>query len=103
MKLATRRKPRPTARGTPRVEFVPLRPEEAFRRAIRENPDDDMPRLAYADWLNEREDPRGEFLQVQCELARSPREDLRRAELLDRQQELRGQYGRAWAEPLLAK
>ena len=42
---------------------------EAFLHAIIENPDDDAPRLVYADWLEERGDPRGEFIRVQCELA----------------------------------
>lgn len=34
-------------------------------------PDDDVPRLIYADWLEERGDPRGEFIRVQCELAQT--------------------------------
>jgi uncharacterized protein (TIGR02996 family) len=46
--------------------------EDAFLRAIAESPDDDAPRLIYADWLDERGDPRGEFIRVQCELARMP-------------------------------
>jgi uncharacterized protein (TIGR02996 family) len=37
--------------------------EQAFLRAILERPDDDAPRLIYADWLEERGDPRGEFLR----------------------------------------
>lgn len=44
--------------------------EGAFLQTIRENPDDDGPRLVYADWLEERGDPLGEFIRVQCELAR---------------------------------
>jgi uncharacterized protein (TIGR02996 family) len=37
------------------LTVAPLRDEErAFWRAIAENPDDDMPRLVYADWLGER-------------------------------------------------
>lgn len=42
----------------------------AFLRAILENPDDDAPRLVFADWLDERQDPRGQFIRVQCALAR---------------------------------
>jgi uncharacterized protein (TIGR02996 family) len=41
-----------------------------FLREILASPDDDAPRLIYADWLEERGDPRGEFIRVQCELAR---------------------------------
>ncbi len=37
--------------------------EQAFLRAILERPDDDAPKLIYADWLEERGDPRGEFLR----------------------------------------
>jgi uncharacterized protein (TIGR02996 family) len=42
---------------------------EAFVRAILESPDDDAPRLVYADWLDENGDPaRAEFIRLQCEL-----------------------------------
>ena len=42
-----------------------------FIEAIRQNLDDDAPRLIYADWLEERgENERAEFIRVQCELAR---------------------------------
>lgn len=34
--------------------------------AIRATPDDDAPRLVYADWLSERGDPRGELIVLQC-------------------------------------
>jgi uncharacterized protein (TIGR02996 family) len=37
----------------------------AFLKAILDNPDDDQLRLIYADWLEERGDPRGEFIRVQ--------------------------------------
>jgi len=43
---------------------------DAFLQAILENPDDDAPRLMYADWLTEHGDPRGEFIRIQIELAR---------------------------------
>jgi uncharacterized protein (TIGR02996 family) len=47
----------------------------AFLRAIAENPDDDLPRLVYADWLDEHGEPaRAEFIRVQCELDRLPRQ-----------------------------
>jgi uncharacterized protein (TIGR02996 family) len=34
--------------------------------AIRATPDDNGPRLVYADWLIERDDPRGHFIMLQC-------------------------------------
>lgn len=38
--------------------------DEAFLRAIQDQPGDPLPRLAYADWLEERDDPRGEYLRL---------------------------------------
>jgi len=61
--------------------------DDAFRQAIIEKPDDDTPRLVYADWLDEHgESARAEFIRVQCQLARLPpdapgRTDLERREL----------------------
>jgi uncharacterized protein (TIGR02996 family) len=43
--------------------------EDTFLQAILESPDDYSPRLLFADWLDERGDPRGELIRVQCELA----------------------------------
>ncbi|MEK6236728.1 MAG: TIGR02996 domain-containing protein [Planctomycetales bacterium] len=43
--------------------------EKAFLAEIVENPEDDDPRLVYADWLEERGEPRAEFIRVQCEHA----------------------------------
>lgn len=44
-------------------------------RTIIEFPDDDTPRLVFADWLDEHGDPeRAEFIRVQCELARLQRD-----------------------------
>jgi uncharacterized protein (TIGR02996 family) len=46
---------------------------DALLRAVCENPDDDTPRLVYADWLQENgskhDRARAEFIRVQCELA----------------------------------
>jgi uncharacterized protein (TIGR02996 family) len=53
--------------------------DEAFLQAILENPDDDTPRLIYADWLEERDDPRGEFIRIQCRLAAMSADDERRS------------------------
>jgi uncharacterized protein (TIGR02996 family) len=40
---------------------------DALLAAILANPDDDMPRLAYADWLEENGDEdRAEFIRLQC-------------------------------------
>ena len=67
---------------------------DAFLQDILANPEDDTPRLIYADWLEERGDPRGEFIRVQCRLARMPADDRRwplleqlERELLERHQD----------------
>jgi uncharacterized protein (TIGR02996 family) len=39
-----------------------------FIAEIIANPDDDGPRLVYADWLTQRGDPRGELIVTQCQL-----------------------------------
>jgi uncharacterized protein (TIGR02996 family) len=45
--------------------------DEAFIRAIVNAPADDAPRLVYADWLDERDDPRGAYLREEVRFARS--------------------------------
>jgi uncharacterized protein (TIGR02996 family) len=73
----------------------------AFLRAIAENPDDDLPRLVYADWLDEHGEPaRAEFIRIQCELARLPRRSPRRAELEGRERELLAAREVAWRAEL---
>ena len=47
-------------------------PDDGFLNQLRERPDDDILRLIYADWFDERGDPRGEFLRVETRLARLP-------------------------------
>lgn len=44
--------------------------EQPFLDAILAAPDDDAPRLVFADWLQQRGDPRGELITVQCALER---------------------------------
>jgi len=45
--------------------------EESLLAAVWAAPDDDGPRLVYADWLTERSDPRGELITLQCARAAS--------------------------------
>ena len=40
-------------------------------------PDDDGPRMVYADWLMELGDPRGEFIAIQCTLPTLASDDWR--------------------------
>ena len=61
---------------------------EAFERAILENPDDAAGYAAYADWLQERGDPRGEFIAVQLALEDASRARVERDTLKQRENDL---------------
>jgi uncharacterized protein (TIGR02996 family) len=61
-----------------------MRDEEEFLPAIAAAPTDDLPRLVYADWLEERGDPRATYLRLATQVAGRirdglPFEDLRSA------------------------
>jgi len=72
--------------------------EEAFLQAIRENPDDDAVRLVFADWLEERCDPRAEFIRVQCDLFRTAEDDRRRPDLEEREGRILAKYTKLWTK-----
>jgi uncharacterized protein (TIGR02996 family) len=75
--------------------------EQAFLEAILERPDDDAPRLIFADWLDEHGDTdRAEFIRVQCAIAAKDLPTSRRAKFDRRQQELLERHGSEWAHPL---
>jgi uncharacterized protein (TIGR02996 family) len=78
--------------------------DDAFLHEIIANPDDDTPRLIYADYLDERGDLRGEFIRVQVELAHLPARSIRRLsrrrELEAREQELLQKYHLDWVGTL---
>jgi uncharacterized protein (TIGR02996 family) len=74
--------------------------EAALLQAIIAEPDDDAPRLVYADWLEEHGRPeRGEFIRLQCDEARLPSDDPRRAGLATRLRRLQAVHERDWVEP----
>jgi uncharacterized protein (TIGR02996 family) len=62
--------------------------EETLLAAVLDSPGDDTPRLVYADWLEERGDPRAEFLRVECEFLQLPPDDERTPALRARLHEL---------------
>src|SRR5690349_21170056 len=76
--------------------------DAAFLAAIREQPGDDLPRLIYADYLDERGDPRGEFIRAQIERPTLPVGDPRRFELIARERELLHEHEEEWLGPLAA-
>lgn len=77
--------------------------DDDFLQAVCANPEDDAPRLVYADFLEESGDPvrvaRAEFIRVQCELARLPEDDPKSQTLRDREAALLKQYRRTWNGP----
>jgi uncharacterized protein (TIGR02996 family) len=75
----------------------PANQETAFLADICERPDDDAPRLVFADWLEENGQPqRAEFIRVQIELAKLDRDDPRRLDLQARETELTIGHAREW-------
>ncbi|HEU0033371.1 MAG TPA: TIGR02996 domain-containing protein [Kofleriaceae bacterium] len=64
----------------------------ALLQAVYDAPDDDAPRLVYADALLERSDPRGELVSLQLRLARGPDD----RELRRREKELLDAHGKQW-------
>jgi uncharacterized protein (TIGR02996 family) len=73
--------------------------ETALLFAVREDPEDDTPRLVLADWLEENgKHERAEFIRVQCQLARLP---YPAPSLLKvRERALIERHGFAWVGPL---
>jgi len=70
--------------------------EARLLAAIRARPDDDAPRLVYADWLGDRGDPRGELIAVQCARAGMERDDEARVPFEVRERELRRRHDPVW-------
>jgi uncharacterized protein (TIGR02996 family) len=74
---------------------------ETFLHAIREAPEDDTPRLVYADWLDEHDQPeRAEFIRAQIHMTRLSPHSRRRAALLRRTRELLAAHGDVWRQSL---
>ena len=77
----------------------PMTHDEAFLAAVREAPDDDAPRLLYADWLEERGDPR-RLIRAQCVLERLDPADPVRQELEEQTAAILGRHEEEWTAPL---
>jgi uncharacterized protein (TIGR02996 family) len=82
---------------------------DALLRAVCEQPDDDTPRLVYADWLDEHaagdaDRARAEFIRLEIEYQSSVYEygHPRLAEIAPRLEELVKPHWREWTAPLLA-
>jgi uncharacterized protein (TIGR02996 family) len=71
--------------------------------AIAANFDDRAAHAAYADYLHEQGDPRGELIQVQLALEDPGCTGQARKALKEREQDLLGRHERAWLGPPLAQ
>ena len=78
---------------------------DGFEATLRDHPDHLGAWSAYADWLTEQGDPRGEFMQVQLALEDESRSKAERDGLRTREAELLKEHERTWlgelAEPCL--
>jgi uncharacterized protein (TIGR02996 family) len=70
--------------------------DEPFLRAILATPEETVTRLMYADWLEERGDPRGEYLRLGAQLAALPVGHQAGPGIRRRMIELRGQFPAPW-------
>src|SRR5262249_53469405 len=70
--------------------------QDLLLQAILENPEDQTIRLIYADWLEERGNPRGEFIRVQIQLRRMSQADPAYPELRLRELNLIQQHKEEW-------
>jgi uncharacterized protein (TIGR02996 family) len=70
--------------------------QKALEAALVANPDDLASHMAYADWLSERGDPRGEFIQVQLALEDPGKPAAERQRLQEREKALLRGHARIW-------
>ncbi|MFT5527418.1 MAG: hypothetical protein ACI9HK_005400 [Pirellulaceae bacterium] len=70
--------------------------DQSFLREIIKDPDNDDPRLIYADYLEETGDPLGELIRIQCDLAKMTGDDRNYAVLEKRQFALLKKHKSRW-------
>jgi uncharacterized protein (TIGR02996 family) len=70
---------------------------EALLRAVCEFPDDDTPRLVFADWLQEHgEEARAEFIRLQIERSRYAEDSPEYVALRDREEVIENEHRLRW-------
>lgn len=73
---------------------------DSLYRAVLDNPEDDAPRLVFADWLDEYGRPeRAEFIRVQCAMDRVPAGTGRWRPLFERSQQIERAWRADWTGP----
>src|SRR5262249_34181309 len=82
-------------------DHTALRQRHAFLEAIKDNPQDDTPRLVFADWLEDHEEPeRAQFIRLQCRAASLDADDAERAGLAAAALDLWRRFRSVWLGPL---
>jgi len=99
-----------SATAEPAVTTVPTQisaREKKLYDAVIAKPADDRPRLKYADWLDSKEDPRREFIRIQCQIASlghirllGKQEKATRRKLLKQAQKLLEEHFECWTSQL---
>lgn len=74
---------------------------QVLLREAKAEPDDDVPRLVLADWLQDQGDPRGELIALQMQRHRLAADDTRQIELARRERLLLRRYIFDWLGPLV--
>ncbi len=79
---------------------APQSDDDAFIAEILASPNDDTPRLIYADWLEDQGDHRAEYLRLECEIAGLRKSDSLFIELQPRMEALRKNIDVRWLTAL---
>jgi uncharacterized protein (TIGR02996 family) len=95
-KLVKEKQARGYFETTPRTAAPATPMRAALEAALAADPDDLASHMAYADYLSEQGDPRGEFIQVQFALEDAAQPAAERKKLQKREQELLGAHAREW-------
>jgi uncharacterized protein (TIGR02996 family) len=74
--------------------------DNPFADEVRMNPYDNTPRLIFADYLDDRGDPLGQFIRTQMSLSEMPQNDPSRTALELQESELIREFGETWLAPL---
>src|SRR5262245_59139867 len=97
-----KRKAKPKSRKPKKAspaKHAPSADEQALLAAVIAHPDEDTPRLMYADWLDEHGQPaRPEFIRPQIEATRCPPGDSKAKALRARVVELVKQHRKEWTD-----
>jgi uncharacterized protein (TIGR02996 family) len=73
-----------------------MEPEPAFVHAIQSQPENETARLVYADWLEERGDPRAEFLRLDLAIASAKTDNAERRTQRTRLHQMRAGIDPRW-------